>query len=522
MLTPKDFPKKPGVYIFKDSDAKIIYIGKAKVLRNRVQSYVSNPRQTAKTAIITKHIKGADYIITDSEVEALLLENRLIKQHSPQYNIMLKDDKTYAYIKVTDEKFPKIQTTRRVTKKGTYFGPYTDGNARKILVDLLNKHFKLCTQKRSIKRTCLNYHLHLCSGACAGKVTEEQYSEQVKSAINILKGKTKPLEKQLKKEMDEASKEKHYEIAMQKKEQIESLSILHDKQKVDDLKRYNQDIIAMHKTDDKAKFTIFSINKGVITGKKTFTFQDDVQIFEQFLTRYYAGSEVPHEVVVSEPFWDDLHTKRIIENYLARLRGTNVQLHFPKRGEKKALVELALKNIITKTDKALDQMQTNLNLPDYPKIIECFDISNLGDEHIVAGMTRWVNNQPDKSGYRKFKIQSVKTQDDFKSMHEAVLRRYKRLKEENHEMPNLIIIDGGKGQLGMAVKALKRLQLKIPIIGVAKQDEEIYLECASDSLKFPKNSLMMLTIRKIRDSVHRFAIGYNKQRRSMKLRESLK
>ncbi len=522
MLQAKDFPKKPGVYIFKDSKGDIIYIGKAKVLRNRIQSYISNPNQSPKTAILTKHIHKADYIITDSEVEALLLENRLIKQHSPQYNIMLKDDKTYAYIKITDEKYPRIISTRKVTKKGTYFGPYTDGHARKVLVDLLNKHFKLCTQKRSIKRPCLNYHLHLCSGACTNKVTKEDYNKQVQQAIEVLKGKITQLEKELKTQMQTFATNQQYELANEKKLQLESFHILKEKQKVDDIKHYNQDIIAMHITDNKAKFTVLSINKGVITGKKTYTFSNDNDIFEQFLTRFYAGQDVPHEVVVSEAFWGDLHTKRLIETYLSRLRGTSVTLHFPKRGEKKALVDLALTNIITKTDKALDLIQKNLDLPAYPKIIECFDISNLGHEHIVAGMTRWVDNKPDKSGYRKFKIQSTQTQDDFKAMHEAVFRRYKRLKEEQSELPNLIIIDGGKGQLGMAQKALKRLQLDIPIIGLAKQEEEIFLPGESQSLQFNKNSLMMLTIRKIRDSVHKFVLGYNKQRRSMKLRDSLK
>lgn len=521
-------PNTPGVYLYKDENNKIIYVGKAKNLRNRVSTYFNgNHENSPKTQHLVKNIYNAEFIIVDNEVEALLLENKLIKKYNPKYNINLKDSKTYAYIKLTKEKFPKIMSSRIIKKDGDYFGPYTDGGARREILNLAVKIFRLRTCRTLPKRACLNYHIGLCTAPCILNVTEDEYKKQVDAAKEFLKGNTDQVLKKLKQDMVKASIDMKYEVALEKKKHVEAIMHMQEKQKVDLLKDYDQDFIAMlyNPKTGNSIIEIFNVSKGVINGKKEFKFDYDEELFESFIKMYYSQNYTPKEIVVNLEFWKDEDNKKIIENYLEKIRGNKVILTMPKKGEKLSIIKMVENNakLNFEDNDTLLEIKEKLNLPQVPMVIECFDISNLSYDYNVAGMTRWINGKPDKAGYRKFEIKSFSGKnDDFTAMKEVTFRRYKAIKEgraENGTFPNLIIIDGGKGQLNAALNSLKELNLQIPIISLAKKEEEIFLPGEEDSRRFPKNSKMMLLIRGIRDSVHNYVVSYNRKKREMRLRE---
>ena len=534
-----NLPTEPGVYLYKNQRSEIIYIGKAKHLKKRVSQYFQKTKnQSLKTQFLVKNITAVETIITNNEVEALLLENKLIKQHKPKYNISLKDSKTYAYIKITDEDYPKIITARNARKSKNhpneiFFGPFTSGFKRKTLTTLANKLFKLRTCKNLPKRACLNYHIGLCSAPCINKVNKQEYQSQVNHAKEFLKGDTKTIQKKLESDMKLASKQLRFEKALEIRDQIYTISLATDKQTVDLIKNKDQDIIAIESdsTNTISIISLFQIKRGVISGKKDYRFEneDPAQLLEEFITLYYSQKEIPNEIIINKQFYKNNEEKETIEKYLEKIKGMKVEITLPQRGQKLKLIQLAQKNAKHALENTtLKQIQEKLNLPEEPNSIECFDISNLGSEHVVAGMTQFRYGKPNKSAYRKFEIQVTKqkgTHDDFASMYEAVYRRYKRLKKDHQENPNstsfpqLIIIDGGKGQLGMALKALKTLSLHIPIIGLAKQEEEIFLPSENEPRKYLKQSPMMLMIRKIRDATHDYVISYNKKKRQMKMKK---
>jgi len=513
-------PKNPGCYIYRDNNQEIIYIGKAKNLVNRIRSYFSNSDLSIKTKHLVEKIYSIEWIVVDNEVEALLLENNLIKKHSPKYNIDLKDSKRFAYIKITDERFPKILSTRKVTKDGSYFGPYTDGYQRVQLIRTAVSIFKIRTCKVLPKHACLNFHIGICTAPCIKNVNEEQYNIQVKNAKDFLDGNMDDTIKILTDEMSQFSKELKFEKALERRRQLESISQIFEKQKVELIKNFDQDVIALIKHNEDAIFEIFTVSKGVISGKAEYRVPYEENVFEEFIKRYYTSRKIPYEIIINS---DSLESgKDILELYLSKLRNQKVIITLPEKGDKLSLIKLAEKNAYSNLEenKTLAELKDKLNLPEYPKVIECFDISNLGYDHIVAGMTRFVDARPDKSGYRKFLIRYTKDKnDDFASMSEAVYRRYKRLKNERSEYPDLIIIDGGLGQLNASLKSLKALGLKIPIIALAKEREEVYTPNDKTPLQFDNNSKMMLLLREIRDSVHRFVLSYNRKRRDMRLRE---
>jgi excinuclease ABC subunit C len=515
-------PKEPGCYLYRDENKEIIYIGKAKNLVNRIRSYFSNSGDhSVKTKHLVARIRSVEWIVVDNEVEALLLENNLIKKHKPKYNIDLKDNKRYAYIKITDETFPRILTTRKITKDGTFFGPYTDGYQRVQLIRTAVSIFKLRVCKILPKHACLNYHIGICTAPCIKNVTKNEYAIQVEKAKDFLKGNVENTTKQLTIEMNEYSKKLQFEKALERRRQIEAINRIFEKQKVERIEKFDQDVIAFVKHNEQIIIDIITISKGVINGNAEYRLDYTNDVFEEFLKRYYESRSVPREIIINVKFYEEEKDKEVLEEYLTKIRNGPVSIILPERGEKKALIELAEKNAVMNLEenKTLKELQDALTLSEYPKIIECFDISNLGYEHIVAGMTRFIDGRKDKSGYRKFLIKStVGKQNDFMAIGEAVYRRYKRLKNEQSEYPSLIIIDGGQGQLNMAVRSLKHLGLKIPIISIAKREEEIYLPGEKEPLKFDKNSKMMLLLREIRDSVHDYVLGYNKKRREMKLR----
>ena len=526
---PQDFksqniPTNPGVYLYRDERGEILYVGKAKNLRSRVKSYFANTDQPAKTRQLVLHIRSIDWIIVNNEVEALLLENKLVKQHTPKYNIDLKDAKTFAYISLTREPYPRILTSRKVSRNLESFGPYTEGFIRQDLQRLVVRVFKLRTCKTLHKRACLNFHIRTCTAPCIGNVTIEQYTEQVKQARSLLNGSYQQTLKQLDSQMHNASSERKYEEALDLRNQIASIRLLTQHQIVDNERRFDQDILAFMQVGEKMLAVQMGVRRGVLRGKTQFAVDLQPQVEQEFLKAYYATNRIPREILLNKTCWQDNDEKKALEEFLSTKRNGPVSLTIPRRADKLALVQLAEKNLEStlEVDSALVDLQAALNLPVLPRVIESFDISNLGQEHVVSGMVTFRDAKPDKKNYRKFKIKTFVGQDDFASMNEVVSRRYKRLVEEKSPLPDLVMVDGGPGQVSAAKAALDTLGLKIPLIGLAKEHEEIYLPGDSAPKSFDKNSRMMLLLRKIRDATHDFSLSYNLKRRQMKIREEFK
>jgi len=517
----KDVPTDPGVYLYRDEAGEILYVGKAKNLRSRVKSYFSSNDHPVKTRQLVMRIRQIEYVIVNNEVEALLLENKLIKQHTPKYNVNLKDAKTYAYISLTRELYPRIMMSRKVSRKLESFGPYTDGYTRQDLQRLVVKVFKLRTCKTLHKRACLNYHIHLCTAPCVEKVTAEEYAEQVKQARSFLGGNYAATVEQLNQKMQHASKALQYENALELRNQIASIRLVTERQIVDNERRFDQDVLVFRQVGEKVMAVQMGVRKGVLLGKKEFIVDLQPQIEQEFLKAYYTTNQIPREILLNKPCWEEPAEKKALEEFLAAKRVAPVSLTVPRRADKLALVKLAEKNLESSldVDSALVDLQNNLNLPVMPRTIECFDISNLGTEHVVSGMVTYRDAKPDKKNYRKFKIKTFTGQDDFAAVNEVVKRRYKRQIEEKNPLPDLIVIDGGLGQVSAAKSALQTLGLQIPLIGLAKEREEIYMPNDAAPRIFDRNSRMMLLLRKIRDATHDFSLGYNRQRRQMKVRE---
>jgi excinuclease ABC subunit C len=519
-----DIPTSPGVYLYRDEQGEIIYVGKAKNLRSRVKSYFSTTDKPIKTRQLVSKIRSIDWLLVNNEIAALLLENKLIKPHTPKYNINLKDAKTYAYIALTKEPYPRIFTSRKVSRKLESFGPYTEGFTRQDLQRLVVRVFKLRTCRKMPKRACLNYHIGLCSAPCNGNVTQEQYAALVDQARSFLNGNYDQTIKLLLAQMQQASENQQYERALELRNQIASIRLLTQRQIVDQERRFDQDIMAFRQVGEKMLIVQMGVRKGVLLGKKEFSVDLQPQVEQEFLKAYYTSNQIPREILLNRPCWESVAEKAALEEFFASRRNAQVSLLVPNRSSKVALVKLAEKNLESTLDEdsALVDLQNALNLAVVPHVVECFDISNLGQEHVVSGMVRFKNAKPDKNNYRRFKIKTVTGQDDFASMHEVISRRYRRLLEENAPMPDLVVIDGGPGQVGAAHAALAVLGLQLPLIGLAKEREEIYLPNEPTPLQFDKDSRMMLFLRKVRDETHRFSIGYNKKRREMKLREEFK
>ena len=525
ILVPAEFisseiPTNPGVYIYRDEAAEILYIGKAKNLRSRVKSYFSKMDKPAKTRQLVSRIRSIDWVIVNSEVEALLLENKLIKQHTPKYNISLKDAKTFAYIAFTRESYPRVLTSRKVSRKLESFGPYTDGFTRQDLQRLVVRVFKLRICRKLPKRACLNFHIGLCSAPCNGNVSLEQYTQQVTQARSFLSGNYEQTIKLLLLQMQQASQNQKYERALELRRQIASIRLLTQHQIVDHERRFDQDLMAFRRLGEKVLVVQMGVRKGVLLGKKEFSVDLQPQVEQEFLKAFYATNQIPREIVLNQPCWENNAEKTALEEFFASKRGASVSLTVPRRGDKLALVQLAEKNLESTLDEdsALVDLQTALNLPTIPHLVECFDISNLGEEHVVSGMVRFTDAKPDKRNYRRFKIKTVAGQDDFASMAEVIRRRYGRLADEKAPLPDLVVVDGGSGQVTAANSALASLGLQLPLIGLAKEREEVYLPGESAPLQFNKNHRMMLFLRKVRDETHRFSLGYNMKRRDMKLR----
>lgn len=514
MIGLASIPQDPGCYLFKDAEGTIIYIGKAKNLKKRVSSYFQKTDHGPKTNRMVSEAAALDFIITASEVEALILENTLIKRHQPKFNIDLKDAKSYAFIQISDEPYPRIGIARyRGGKKGgTLYGPFVSAAERDQVLSFIKQTFHLRTCRKMTKRACLRSHLGTCSAPCQGKVSEPEYQYQIRSADLLLKGKNQDLIASLKEEMAFHADREEFEQALAIRDQIAAIERLSERQYVQRQKQANEHIINYQVVSGTVYLILFTIERGTLTSKEDFVFPETEEFLEEFIIQYYSSVKPPHELILPEI--PDIS----IEEYLTAIRGTRVTITIPVHGAKKHLLDLVLKNVeasFFSGKMRLIELGEALHLPP-PEVIECFDISHLSGTDMVGSMVSFRDGKPDKRNYRRFRIKTVEGIDDFASIAEVVKRRYSRLVREEQSLPDLIVIDGGPGQLHAAQAELEELRLAIPLISIAKREEEIYTTARALPIPLQKKSPASLLVQEIRDEAHRFAITYQRQIRRKK------
>ena len=513
-------PSHSGIYMMKDNEGKIIYIGKAKNLRNRVRSYFTK-NQNYKTQKLIQKINDIEFILTDNESEAFLLEANMIKRYRPVFNIELKDQQRYTYLRVTNEKYPRLLVARR-TRTGEFigggkiYGPFTYGSSKMLSVGLLRKTFKIRICKRLPKEACLEYHLGNCEAPCQFKDAQKRYSDYVEELESILKGKEKlqDFTRKLENEMRQASAARQYEKAKEVHETLQRLQNLRTKQKMEVARNYNEEYFGIRiKYQTALVMSLRQVN-GVIKDRNRFSFDlvgDNT--FSNFLLQYYNTNPIPRFIVTSEM----PERKEILEDLFSKAAGFKVTIIVPSSGKRKEMIQLIMKNIVLYHSKgsepALSELQEKLGLTEMPKIIECFDISNLGAQYAVGSMSRFVDGKPAKSDYRKFKIKTVQGTDDYAMISEIIRRRYLRLRKERAQLPHLVLIDGGKGQLGAAVSALKSIGIDIPCASLAKENEEVFLTKIKKPLVIARNSQALKILQHARDEAHRFGVAYNRSLR---------
>ena len=538
----RNLPDKPGIYQFLNDKGKVIYVGKARNLKNRVRSYFHDSITSAKTLALVNKINDFELIVTDNEIEALVLENNLIKDLKPRYNINLKDDKSYPFIKVTNEPYPQVYPTRRVVKDGSkYFGPYTNVKDMKSALRMINQIFKIRSCKLNIDqesidkkkfKVCLDYHIHKCDGPCEGLVSEKDYNDMVGEVVKLLKGKTVDLIKELTTKMETAVEKMEYEKAAEIRDKRDQLNIISERQKIVANDFEDRDVISIAYEGKDSACSIFNIRGGKLTAKKQLKLgiDDNDEIAEIYTAaiKFYYGEyvEVPKEILIEvEPA--DTET---LASWLSQKAERKVKFVVPKKSsDALSLINMCKQNAILQLKEiqiqkmknqgnvpyALSALQRDLRLKVLPRKIECFDISNLQGTDSVASLVSFIDGKPKKSLYRKFIIKTVEGPDDFSSMQEVIGRRYKKLLEEKEPLPDLIMVDGGKGQLSSAVSTLKELGLRdFNIIGLAKRLEEVFFPGHSEPESIPKTSSGLKLLQQVRDEAHRFAITFHRKRRS--------
>ena len=527
----KLLPENPGVYIMKDAAGKIIYVGKAVVLKNRVRQYFQSSRNhTPKVRAMVAKVADFEFIMTASEVEALILECNLIKKHRPRYNISLKDDKSYPYVKVTvQEEFPRVFITRRVVKDGArYFGPYTNATAVHESLKLLRRLFPLRTCRTLQDRPCLEYHIKRCLAPCVGKISREDYAVFIRAVLLFLEGRTEDVEKELTFRMKRAAEAYHFELAARLRDQLAAVKKIAEKQNIV-TGAGDQDAIGLARSALGACVQVFFIRSGKMVGREHFLLQgdedeSDAALLTAFLQQYYhQAAFLPHEVLLPR----DVEETPLLEAWLSERKQARVHLVVPQRGTKHDLVLMAAGNAEkfladeetrraqtdAQTTGAVEELGHLLGLKKAPNRMECFDISHIQGAETVASMVVFEGGRPKKSDYRRFKIRSTEGKpDDFLSMREVTQRRYGDLPEE--ELPDLIVIDGGKGQLSSALEIIRGAgHADVPVVGLAKQFELVFREGESDPVVLPRHSQALYLIERIRDEAHRFAITYHRKLR---------
>lgn len=525
-------PDKPGVYLMHDAEGKVIYVGKAVVLKNRVRSYFRNlASHTPKVKAMVAKIAEIETIVTSSEVEALILECNLIKKYRPRYNISLKDDKTYPYLKVTlQEDFPRLYMTRRLLRDGSkYYGPYADAGAMHATVKLLRSMFPLRTcRKMNPDRPCLNYHIKRCLAPCAGYVSKDEYGQMIKSVCMVLDGRTTELERDLKQRMQAAAEAYAFEEAARLRDQLQAVERLNESQKAVTNNGGDMDIIGFAQDMTGICLQIFFVRKGKLIGRDNFFLQDggeaQQEVLTAFIKQYYNDATfIPREIVL--PQLPEAEEQQLIEAWLSGKAERKVELFVPQRGVKRELLQLANDNALKllserlrkgslslkNDEQAAEELQQALGLEHSLERMDCFDISHTQGSETVASMVVFRKGSISKKDYRKYKIVSAEGKpDDFKSMQEVVYRRYK----DYEDLPNLVVIDGGKGQLSSALEVIRGLGLAdLPVVGLAKREEEIFIPHQSTSILLDRDSAALHLIQRIRDEAHRFAITFHRKLR---------
>ncbi|HPP63365.1 MAG TPA: excinuclease ABC subunit UvrC [Anaerolineales bacterium] len=550
-------PAKPGCYLMKNAEGTIIYVGKAINLKNRVRSYFhADSSHDSKTRRLVRQIADIEWIVVGSELEALILEMNLIKRHRPKYNIKLKDDKRYPYIKVHwSDPFPKVTVTRHMTEDGSrYFGPYTSAWAVYQTLDVLRRVFPYLTCDRVItgqdQRACLYYDIKLCLAPCIGAVNQAQYRQMISDLMDFLSGHSEPVLARVQAEMDKAAEELRFEKAAALRDQIKAMQNIMERQKVIFASDYkDSDVIALARADGEACVQIFFIRAGKLIGREYFILEGtedaaDAEVMEQFVKQFYTeAASVPQQVLLPH----EIEEAKIIGEWMrSRRGGEKVEIRVPKEGQTRELVQMAAENASEtlsalrtqwqadshKQEQALAELQSALNLPAPPNRIECYDVSHTQGVATVGAMIVFEQGAPAKGQYRKFNIDStsIGAPDDFASMEEMLTRRFRRWQSAEEaasgpgskvdasfsRLPDLVIVDGGKGQLGRVVKVLENFELaeKVPVVGLAKQEEEIFFPHRSNSLKLPRHSQGLYLVQRIRDEAHRFGITAHRARRS--------
>ncbi|HBI6988733.1 TPA: excinuclease ABC subunit UvrC [Clostridium perfringens] len=559
----KILPDKPGVYIMKNSLGEVIYVGKAKVLKNRVRQYFQNSKNhSEKVRAMVKNIAEFEYIVTDSEMEALILECNLIKKYSPRYNIALKDDKFYPFIKITtNEDFPRVYVTRNFAKDGNrYFGPYTNGTAVYEVMGLIKKLFPLRTCKKAIveggepTRACLNYHINLCKAPCAGYISKAEYWEMIDEIINILNGTDTSIIKKLKLEMEKAAEELEFEKAAKIRDRILAIELISEKQKMFTVKEGDEDFIDLYTDEKDGCAQVFFVREGKVTGREHFMIEnisDDPvkEVISSFIASFYGGTaQIPKTIYVPE----EIEDQELIEKFLTEKRGSKVWIKVPKKGDKKNLLDMVRNNAKIMLDQfkekmieekelnksALTELADVLGLDSLPARIEAYDISNIQGVDSVGTMVVFENGKAKNSDYRRFKIKSVKGPNDYESMREILSRRFShgleevnKIKERNLEyskgkfciFPDLIMMDGGKGQVNIALEVLKDFGIEIPVCGLVKDHKHRTrgIIFNNEEIIIRRGSGLMNLITRVQDEVHRYAITYHRSLRDKRTLHSI-
>jgi excinuclease ABC subunit C len=540
----KSLPAQPGVYLHKNAEGKIIYVGKAKSLKNRVRQYFQSSRnQDRKTRELVKRIADFEFIVVDNEVEALVLESNLIKKHKPRYNVLLKDDKQYPHLKITNEPFPKVVITRRINKDGAkYFGPFLPANLARRTLDLINRTFQLRTCEIEIDgklpRPCLEYHIKRCLGPCVKELcTQDEYMESVRDVRLLLEGKNKELADELEQRMWKFSQEDKYELAAKYRDLRQTVIALGEQQKMMTSPDRDVDVFGFYREGARLALQLFTIREGKVIGRREFFWEDLPETEEDWnagdflsevLAQYYTTDYVPLEIHVSADFED----REVLERALSERRERKVRILTPQRGKKHEFIELVEKNaqisfeqrfrvLMPNTQRLLEELQETLELPHFPQKIESFDISNIQGAENVAGVVVYENGKPNRAEYRRYIIKSVEGANDFASMYEAVFRRYRRLLEEQKALPQLVFIDGGKGQLNAAAAAMRDNDLEaITLIGLVKPPKHhnqishlLIFGREEHPVMFNLNTPAFRLVQQIRDETHKTAIEFHRKRR---------
>lgn len=526
----KLLPDNPGVYIMLDGYGNVIYVGKARVLKNRVRQYFHSSEKPEKVMKMVENVRDFNYIITDSEIDALALENNLIKKYKPKYNILLKDDKTYPYIKVNmREDFPNFSITRKIKKDGSkYFGPFMGGISCKDILEIVQMTFcvRLChTATTGKKRECLNYHIGRCFAPCAGKISKEDYAVRVKNALSFLDGNLTEADVLLKRKMTAAAEDENFELALDYKKKLEMLSKLEAK-RITSLNRYiDADIIAYATNGLYSAVNVLVTRKGIMQGGSSFALDEahltDGEALTGFIVQYYQHHEVPSEIIV-----EDFCEKELLQSYFKDKFDKPIEITLAKQGDKSKLLKMAHKNAEEYLEKSVDKikhrddmtvnacrhLQELLSLKAYPRIMECYDISNISGVDKVGSMVVFIDGEADRSSYRRFKIKTVEGSNDFASLQEVLMRRLDKLgtdEEEKFPKPDLIIIDGGKGQLSAVKEIFDEKNIDgIELISLAKREEEVFTLYSDESVKISHRDYSLKMLQRIRDEAHRFAITY--------------